>query len=500
MLPSAYLVAQALPVLGVGGWLAHFASTTLPAQAATTAWVALVATGVAFAAGAVPAVLVGRFEFRGRALVSVLALLPLLFSPSVAASSWTVMYSSEFFFSRHALAVQHGLSCAPYVFVIFRIASARMPRAYGELAAALGHGPGARLWRVHLPVYAVPIAAGAMIVAAQTVGDFAAAERLGVSTLSLGIHNLWFGSQSSEVAAVVSSVMIVPALVLVAVSVWASTSLMSQNPVPPAAAAASRKPLPAPAALAVFAWSLCCALPGFVAPQWFTLRWAWLSWGRTNFAAIPGDLANSALTALSSATLVFSVCALVAVAMRAGHRSGLAERTPWLFLANYFLPSLVLALAFVMMSRDGSLASQWLGALRDTRWMIVVPEALRFMPFAMLPMLDALRRTPPAMIETARIFGAGPLRARWVAFAGHLAPAMGLGCAIVFMESVKSLDLALTLQPFGYSSLPLKIYAFSRYQNMDRAAVWVLLSQALMLLPWLLLWWRLERLDRPLRG
>jgi ABC-type Fe3+ transport system permease subunit len=42
------------------------------------------------------------------------------------------------------------------------------------------------------------------------------------------------------------------------------------------------------------------------------------------------------------------------------------------------------------------------------------------------------------------------------------------------MESVKELDLSLTLQPFGYSSPALKIYAFSRNQNMDRAAVWVL--------------------------
>lgn len=72
MLPSAYLVAQALPVFGLGGWLAHFAATTLPAQAATTAAVALEATLVAFAAGAVPAVLVGRYAFRGRALVSAL--------------------------------------------------------------------------------------------------------------------------------------------------------------------------------------------------------------------------------------------------------------------------------------------------------------------------------------------------------------------------------------------------------------------------------------------
>jgi iron(III) transport system permease protein len=283
--------------------------------------------------------------------------------------------------------------------------------------------------------------------------------------------------------------------VLVVVAAWSSTRLISQNPVAPAAAAASRRPLPAPAAAALVGWSVLCSLPGFWIPEAITARWAGLTWHRTRVADIPGDTLNAALTAGLTALVVGAVCALVAVLMRSGSQSRNAERLPWLFLANYFLPSLVLALAFVMMSADGTLAARWLGPLRDSRLLIVASEALRFMPFAMLPALDALRRTPPAMIEAARAFGAGPVRARLVAFAGHLWPALALGCALVFMEALKELDLSLTLQPFGYSSLSLKIYAFSRHQNMDRAAAWVLITQALMLAPLGLLLWRLHRLD-----
>ena len=144
--------------------------------------------------------------------------------------------------------------------------------------------------------------------------------------------------------------------------------------------------------------------------------------------------------------------------------------------------------------RSNESGAEWLGSMRDTRLLIVLSEALRFMPFAMLPVLDALHRTPMAAIEAARAFGAGPLRARQAAFAGHLWPALWLGCALVFMESLKELDLSLMLQPMGYSSPALKIYAFSRFQNMDRAAVWVLITQALMLPPLLLCWWRMSRL------
>lgn len=497
LLPAGYLLLTALPILLDGGWLAHFATTSLPHQARTSLWVAMEASAVAFAVGAIPAVMVSRFEFRGRHLVSLLALLPLLFAPYVTASTWTVSFSSAFFEGRHALAIQHGLTCSPYVFIVFRVAAARIPNSFSELAAGLGLGPWQRLRRVHLPAYAVPAAAGLMIVFAQAIGDYAAAERLGIDTLSVGVLNLWLASQSSSVAAIVSVVMIVPSVLLVGVAAWASTSIISRNPVPPASAAASRKPLAVPWARAIVAWSALCSLAGFWIPEALTVRWAWLTWDKTRFAAIPGDMINAAGTSLCTALVVAVICAVTALLLRSGGRSTLAERVPWLFLTNYFLPSLVLALAFVMMSRDGSLGAHWLGSWRDSRLLIVVSEALRFLPFAMLPVLDALRRTPHATIEAARAFGAGPVRARLVAFAGHLWPALLLGCALVFMESLKELDMSLTLQPFGYSSPALKIYAFSRHQNMDRAAVWVLISQALMLLPLLLCWWRMDRLGVP---
>ena len=495
LLPALVLLGQALPVLGQGGWLAHFASTTLPHQALASLAVAAEAVAVALAAGAVPAVAVARYEFSGRRVVTALVLLPLLLSPSVAATTWTVVYAHEFFVSGHALALQHGLSASPYVFVIFRVAATRMPRAFGELAASLGLGILGRIWRVHLPLLAVPAAASAVIVGALAVGDYAAAERLGVPTLSVGILNLWLSTQSVTVAAIVSTVVAVPAVLAVAVAAWAATSLMSQNPVTAAAAAAGRRRIAPLWGAGIVAWTLLAAMPGFFAPEAQLVRWAIERWSRTRFEAIPGDVANTLVTALGTTALVALAIALVVLVMRSGHRSRWAERLPWLFLTNFFLPTLVLALAFVMMTSDASWLGRWLGDWRDTRWMIAVPEALRLMPFAMLPVLDAMRRTPPAMVEAARAFGAGPVAARLTAYAGHVAPAWLLGCALVFMEAIKALDAALTLQPFGFSSLALKIYAFSRHQNMDRAAIWVLLSQALMLLPWLLLWWRLDRLD-----
>lgn len=496
LLPAAWLVATALPVLGRSAWLSHFALTTLPRQALTSLGVAAEAAVYAFAAGALPAVLVSRRAFRGRGLVSVLCLLPLLLPPHVGAGLWTTTFASGVFDGRHALALELGLCSAPYLFIVFRIAAARMPRALAEMAASLGHDRLQRLVHVHAPAYAVPVAAGALIVFAQATGDYGAAERIGVDTLSVGVHNLWFASQDATVAAIVSGVMTLPAALLVIATAWAATSIISQNASAPASWAAPRQPLPRPAAIALVVFSAGCALPGFAVPEAIALRWAWLKWDRTRFAAIPGDTLNALGTSLATALAVCVVCALVALLMRSGARARVAERLPWLFLVNYFLPPLVLALAFVLMTRDGSAGAALLGDARDSRLVIVVAQTLRYLPFAMLPVLDALRRTPPTLIELARACGAGPWCARAHAFAAHLWPALLLGAALVFMESLKELELSLTLQPFGYSSPALKVYAFSRHQNLDRAAVWVLLTQLLMLPPLVLLCRRMNRLDR----
>jgi iron(III) transport system permease protein len=504
LLPCAYLLMEALPQLSSGGWLAHFASTVLTGQLWTTFVVVLQAQLLALAYGALPALLVSRYDFRGRGYVILACLLPLLLAPYVTAATWLKFFSHGFFESRQALGMQLGLASAPYVFIVCGIAASRVPTAFGEMAAALGAGRWRRLRRVHLPLFAVPFVASALIVCAQVVGDYAAAERIGIGTLSIGIHSLWFASQSSLVAAIISCVAIVPTVLLVLAAAWSATAIIGQNPVAPAAAAVGRQRLrPVHTALLTL-WVTVCSLPGFWVPEIITARWAWLRWERTRFADIPRDLTQTTVTALAVVALVAVLCLLTAVVLRAGTRHSATERwaarLPWFFLANYFLPPLVLALAFVMMSRDGSWLAQLLsllpGDLRDSRLLVVVAIALRLMPFAMLPMLDALRRTPPALAEAARALGAGPWRARAVAYAGHVWPALALGCALVFMEALKELDLSLTLQPFGYSSTAIKVYAFSRHQNMDRAAVWVLLTQLLMVAPLLLLTWRLHRLGR----
>lgn len=497
--PLGYLLAEALRAQELAAWFLHYLRGSFTAQLLTSLQLGVEALAVALLAGVPPALALARRRFLGRGLVAPLMLAPLLFAPYVTVGLWSTGFATGWWEGLHGLALQQGLACAPYVFILFRVAAARLPSSLGELAAALGAGPWARLWRVQLPLLAAPLAASCLVVLALVLGDYAAAARLGIATLSVGIHTLWLASQSSQLAALLCLLLIGPVLAFVALATWAGTRLISQNPLTPAASAVRLRPLGPLAGLALWLGVLVVFSLGFALPEWLVLQGLQTAAAaRTRWASLPSDAWNAAGTALLSAAIALLLALALLALLRPGARAGWIERLPWLFLANLALPSLVLALAFLMMSADGSLGARLLGEARDSRLLISTAEALRFFPLLMLPLLDALRRLTPGHIELAQAFGDPPWRARWRAFAGHGLPALGLGLALVLLESLRSLDLSLTLQPFGYSAPPLKVYAFSREQMMDRAAPWVLVTQALMLPAWTYLAWRMLRLgERP---
>jgi iron(III) transport system permease protein len=462
------------------GWISIWANGTLAAQTLQTAWVCLAAAAVALAASAPQAVAVSMFRFRGAFAVELAALAPMLLAPYAVAGAWAGLDLGGWSHGALPMAAQIGFSCAPWSYMALRVAISRLPPSLGEAAAAAGMGRGARVLGVWAPLLAAPLIAAAMFAAARAFGDYGTAERNGTHTFGVAFHDMWNGSQSQQVAAAVALAAVLPAVL----ATWAASARVRR--LPPrqfaggaGAARLERKPASNGWLAAITAWSALCLGVSVIAPEWQYANWAidgqWMGWAKALRVAGSALATSGAVAAILAVT--GCACALL---LRPGARGGLPERAIWLVSINLFIPPMALALAWLSATADGSWLAAALGAARDGKWPLLLAQSAKLAPFALLPVLDRLSRENESLRDALRSAGLGRFRT-----AGHVlrmaAPAIALGAAMVFMEAVKELEIAITMQPFGYLSPAIKIHGLARFHSEYAIASWVLVSQALIL-------------------
>jgi iron(III) transport system permease protein len=478
----AVVSAPGLYVLGLGalyfspGWWTHLAETVLPQYTLDSLRVSAGATLVAIILGGVPAWLTFRYVFPGRSWCVFTQLLPLTLPAYVAAGLYMEAFSADFFYSRLALAIELGAAAAPLVFMFLRLAMARLPSALFDTAASLGHGPLKRFWRVGLPLLASPLIAASCLVAAEALGEFGAASRLGVSTLSVGLHDQWHALQRQELATMLALILFLLAAVLATPVI--RLGLRGQR----AHHAASLQTLqPSPASpIGVAGIHLACllaVLPGFWGPLVLALGWARERLEKTNLTPLFQDAGNTLTTALACV----AICVVIALAftylLETGERAKRTDRVVWVTAINYLTPSLVLALA-------------WLSSGLTGQWVVILATAVKLLPLLLLPVADALWRLPAAQSDIARSFGCSRAQVVSRVLLPQLGPVFAGGVLLVFVLAATELTLALTLQPFGYSALSLRIFAYAGIQMTQLASVWVICLVLLCLYPI----WRLSRL------
>lgn len=494
--PLAQLAQAALtrPAESIG-WLSIWLNGTLVAQAAQTAWVCLAAALFALAASAPQAVAVSMFDFKGAFAVELAALAPILLAPYATAGAWAGLDLGRWSHGPMPMAAQIGFSCAPWAYMALRVAISRLPPSLGEAAAAAGMGLPRRIARVWAPLLMAPLAAGVMFAVARAFGDYGTAERNGAHTFGMAFRQMWGGSQSQHVAAAVALAAVLPALLVT----WLASSRVRRQPprqfAGVAGAAAFDRMAPRKALLGVILlWSAACLVVTFLAPEWQYIDWAidgrWMGWAKC-LRVMRDALATSGAVA---AVLALAGCA-AALLLRPGARAGLPERLVWLLSINLFIPPMALALAWLSATADGAWLSEAMGSARDGKLPLLLAQAAKLAPFALLPVLDRLSRENESLREALRAAGMGRL-AVWRQVLRMAAPAIGLGTAMAYIEAVKELEIAITLQHFGYQSPAIKIHSLARFHAEHVIANWVLVSQVLMLPALLVLVVWLSRIHR----
>jgi iron(III) transport system permease protein len=369
-----------------------------------TVLVAAIATPVAGVLGVACAWFVERTHLPGRRLWALLLVAPMTVPLFVTSYAWATLSSSL-----QGLIGASGIiafSYYPIVFLLVAVSLRGLDPALEESARSLGLNGRQTFFRVVLPQLRPALLGGLLLVVLDTLVEFDAFVGLKFQTFAVDVYSQYQLSFSASGAAALSLLSIALCVVLLFGESW----LRGGGNYARIASGARREPLryrlgwSTPFVLSSLALIVAVGLgiPVGMLVYWFTQSTsAGYSAASENLHYLwPATLTSVGLGA-ASAIIAVALSLPVAVLITR-YRGGVAtvlERATYL---SFALPDLVAAIALAYA------ASHWARFLSGGIALLVIADAILFVPFAVVALRVTLGQIEPALEDSARSLGAGP--------------------------------------------------------------------------------------------
>jgi iron(III) transport system permease protein len=480
------LTAGAAPWSRVAGsgWL-PLTGTTLLLLAVVVVWSAALGAGLAW--------LTTAYRFPGRRWLQWLLVLPmavpayilglvwssLLSFPGPVQTTWRAVLGDDAPFppvrTLPVAAAVLTLTLYPYVYLLARVAFRDQAATPYGAARTLGLRPLQAARRIVLPLARPSLAAGGLLVALETLSDFATVQYFGVDTLSVGIYRVWRGQFDRPAATVLALLVLTLALALLAAERWLrrgarfSPAVRDTTPL----AAVRLRGLPAWTATGACSAVLLLAVG---VPVVTLLTWSATTplqgTGGSLDTAFLAAAANSVLLAAQTAAVVVVLAVLLVHAARVNDRRSVrlgVQAT----VSGYAVPGPVLAIGALLALAAAREVLDVLGLpgggglVTGSVAVLVVVYTARFLALGYTSTEARLAAVSPSLTAAALSLGARPRR---VLSAVHLPLArsgVAVAAVLVAVDALKELPIVLLLRPFGFDTLSVRVWqlaADSRYE------------------------------------
>jgi iron(III) transport system permease protein len=485
VLPLAYLLATT-----IGTHAAYGAVLLDSRQRGLLYNTALLGTGTALLATAIGTPLgiaLARVPLRRKSLLRLLAAVPVLLPPYVAALAWVYLGSSRGLLSgftggdvssEWTYSLPAAILVLSFVFypVSMLATEMAMRRTDGRLeeAALLVAPPSRVLWRITLPLVAPSILAAALVIFVLAVSEFGVPGLLQVRVYTTEVFTAFAALYDFSRAILLA----VPLLVLCVVVAATAAIVLGDRlvttrrttDVSPVILDSWRQP----AAGAMFL--IIAAAVGV--PAVVLVREA--LGVRSLAAALSGSgeaIANSLILAVVGATSVVAVAVWLGYAQaRAGRRLRLAAQI--LFVVLFAVPSTIVGVGLIGLWNRPVAA-----AVYSTDTMFLLAYLARFIPVAALILAASTAAVPASHEEAAAVSGAG-----WLHTMRRIVlPQMQLGIAsawvIAFVLAFGELGVSILVAPPGEATLPIRIYTIIANTPPSQMAVLALLQSLVIFTP-----------------
>ncbi|MBM3934380.1 MAG: iron ABC transporter permease [SAR202 cluster bacterium] len=360
------------------------------------------------------------------------------------------------------------LSTYPYLLLSIRAALWGMDPAMEEASRSLGRNAWSTFRSATLPHLRPAIAAGGLLIALYTMGDFGAVALMSFDSFTRVIFVQIESSFDRTVATALSIVLGLFTLGLVVAEQQArgrasyhAVGLGAQRP--PLTVKLRRLRWPAAAFCALVVLSA-LGLPVAVLLYWLREGLAHNVEITFPTRSILNGVYVSGFAALGA---VIASAPIVVLAVRfPGRLARIVEGMTW---TGFALPGIVVALSLVFFGIN------FATPLYQTAPMLMFAYCVLFLPVAVGAIRTSLLQLSPQIEESARSLGSAPLGVLVRVTAPLVWPGLMVGAALVFMTTMKELPATLLLAPAGFRTLATDLWAASAAASYSRAAVPALL-------------------------
>jgi iron(III) transport system permease protein len=410
-----------------------------------TVLVALVATPATGVIGVTGAWFVERTNLPLRRVWALLLVAPLTVPLFVTSYAWaSIGVLLQGFWGAAGII---AFSYYPIVFLLVAVALRGLDPALEESARSLGLNGTRVFFRVILPQIRPALLGGLLLVALDALVEFDAFVALKFQTFSLDVYGQYRLGFSTSGAAALALFSVVLCLVLL----FGETALRGNANYTRVSQGARRPPyryrlgpwvVPVVACLG-FVVAVSVGIPVGMLVNWFSKSSsAGLQTASANLHYLwPATLTSVTLgLAAAFVALVLALPMSVLAVRYRGRFVTVLERSTYL---SFALPDLVAAIAL------SYAAVHWARFVYGSFTLIVLAEAVLFVPFAVVAMRATLGQIEPSLEESARALGASGLRAFWRVTAPLVRPGAAAAIVLVFAFSLGDLATSQVLLPLN---------------------------------------------------
>jgi iron(III) transport system permease protein len=384
-----------------------------------------------------------------------------------------------------------SLTLYPYVYLLARAALRDQASGAYLVARTLGASRGEATRRIVLPMLRPAVAAGAAIVAMETLTDFATVQYFNVDTVTVGVFRIWRGSYDRDAAAELAALILVFALLAIGLErVLRGRARFGES----GGEAAGVEPRQLRGWRAAGATTLATAVVAlaFVAPVYRLLTWAiaeQTSSRGTPLVSSYGEFLGNSLV-LTGVTV--AVCVMTSVYIANARRFGQARivgTANRASIVGYAVPGPVVAMGvvLVLVAVDDLLENVGLGlpgAVATGSFIaLAYAYAIRFLAPGMTTVEAGLGQVPDELTSSARSLGASPGRVIGRVHLPLSRASLLAAAVLVGVDALKELPIAYLLRPVGFDTLPVWVYNLASESRFEQAALPALTIIAVALIP-----------------